>query len=521
MDLIAPLASGIAGAASGTAEIYSYGTSTASTVVYSDYAGATGVTTHTLDANGAVVRYVNEVVDIIVKDSTGATVRTFTWGTGAKNVEVRNAGFTGTNTNGVQAAGYRTVLDTVLSSFYASFGGLDGKVRVNGTDQLLQTVLAGTTTVFYNVQSTAYGAVGNDSNDDTTAIQNAINAAVNGGGGIVYFPPGTYKINGTLSVGSAKVMLMGSTTDACVIKQYSTTGNWLSITAGNVVVQRLAFTASNATHTGIPINVTTGADHRIEDCDFTGNTNYAIQSAATRFTVRGCRFTLSQTGSRLLNASSASGYVVFNGNIVQISAVLSAAAIAHSGKIDIAGNEFSSSAASGTIEMGLAVGAVFTGNVFHQSGAGTTRLISSMPSTYDALTVAGNALYEEAGSITFLTGTGGVGCNLIDRDQRRSTTSGSATSFQPDTSKYGICEISSSGASMAFTNPAHSYPGARLVLYYKNASGGGITPTFGTAYKIGTAPLVAAGQAATWNFVYNSIASAWVQVGGNSVSFAT
>ena len=46
---------------------------------------------------------------------------------------------------------------------------------------------------------TAYGAVGNNSHDDTTAIQNAINAFCTGqtiaNGGSIYFPPGTYKVS--------------------------------------------------------------------------------------------------------------------------------------------------------------------------------------------------------------------------------------------------------------------------------------------------------------------------------------
>jgi hypothetical protein len=47
---------------------------------------------------------------------------------------------------------------------------------------------------------TAYGATGNGSTDDTTAIQAALNAAVAASGGAVYFPAGTYKITSALTV---------------------------------------------------------------------------------------------------------------------------------------------------------------------------------------------------------------------------------------------------------------------------------------------------------------------------------
>ena len=88
----------------------------------------------------------------------------------------------------------------------------------------------------FNVK--AYGAVGNDSTDDTAAIQAAVDAANTAGGGIVFFPQGVYKIqtnpiklySGTTPsiVGYSSITMMGvgtsaagSTTGSC-IKQYTT-----------------------------------------------------------------------------------------------------------------------------------------------------------------------------------------------------------------------------------------------------------------------------------------------------------
>ena len=44
----------------------------------------------------------------------------------------------------------------------------------------------------------SYGSVGNGATDDSAAIQNAINACNSAGGGVVYFPAGTYLINSCL-----------------------------------------------------------------------------------------------------------------------------------------------------------------------------------------------------------------------------------------------------------------------------------------------------------------------------------
>jgi hypothetical protein len=60
----------------------------------------------------------------------------------------------------------------------------------------------------FNVKAKAFGALGNGIADDTTAIQNAINAA-QAVKGVVLFPPGTYVISSTL-VNTAQVTLRGS-----------------------------------------------------------------------------------------------------------------------------------------------------------------------------------------------------------------------------------------------------------------------------------------------------------------------
>lgn len=65
------------------------------------------------------------------------------------------------------------------------------------TDASLETVLGGR-----GVSVKAFGAVGNGGADDTAAIQNAVNAVVAAGGGLVFFPPGTYKITTRIYINS-------------------------------------------------------------------------------------------------------------------------------------------------------------------------------------------------------------------------------------------------------------------------------------------------------------------------------
>lgn len=64
----------------------------------------------------------------------------------------------------------------------------------------------------FNVKDDAYGALGDGSTDDTTAIQAAITAAQSAGGGVVFVPPvsTSYIINNTLTISANNVQIVGA-----------------------------------------------------------------------------------------------------------------------------------------------------------------------------------------------------------------------------------------------------------------------------------------------------------------------
>ena len=98
---------------------------------------------------------------------------------------------------------------------------------VNGHDAVINNV-----PTMINVKSAPYNAVGNGVTDDTAAIQAAITACQNAGGGTVYFPLGTYLVtpaaNPALSITSDNVYLLGAHPVASVLKR-SADGILLSI----------------------------------------------------------------------------------------------------------------------------------------------------------------------------------------------------------------------------------------------------------------------------------------------------
>ena len=123
----------------------------------------------------------------------------------------------------------------------------------------------------FNVRG--YGATGNGTTDDTTAIQAAITAA-EVSGGVVEFPAGNYLISSTLTITTPNVALRGvndwtswvGTPGGAVIKVASGTSSPLiTISASNIGVQGLSFTTVSGTAPATPITVSGSSGSQINN----------------------------------------------------------------------------------------------------------------------------------------------------------------------------------------------------------------------------------------------------------------
>jgi hypothetical protein len=104
----------------------------------------------------------------------------------------------------------------------------------------------------------AYGAKGDNSTDDTTAVQAALTAANAQSGGVVYFPTGKYKISSALNVG-AFTTLLGDGQDNSIITQTSTTANGLTCLDSVAVNIRELLVQGPSSGSGIGIAFTLSA----------------------------------------------------------------------------------------------------------------------------------------------------------------------------------------------------------------------------------------------------------------------
>ena len=141
--------------------------------------------------------------------------------------------------------------------------------------------------MIFNVKGAAYGAKGDGVTNDTTAIQAAISAAQNAGGGVVLLPPGTYLVSSSFTISVAGVVLMGSGRLATTIQPTPTfVGTQIiNITADFCGVRDLTIAYANTTYSSNPtangIQVTGARSVLLDDLAINYINGWAVQSSAT------------------------------------------------------------------------------------------------------------------------------------------------------------------------------------------------------------------------------------------------
>lgn len=150
-----------------------------------------------------------------------------------------------------------------------------------------------------SVKAEAFGAVGDGTTDDTDAIQACIDAVHTQGGGVVYFPAGTYLVRVAQTASAtwkhclriyANITLRGESRESSTIKLKNSAGNYWSIFA------RALSTDTDMNDVGIydlciDQNNTNNAPAALSDLTSGGGARFVLVCyGGHRVTVRNCRF---------------------------------------------------------------------------------------------------------------------------------------------------------------------------------------------------------------------------------------
>lgn len=507
MKLIEALAAGIRGAEVGSAVLLRRGTSTNATY-YTDFEFQQQYSASpiALDSNGGAVLYVNELVDVIVRDADGVIVREFVAGDNATSVEVISQSFTGVDyEDGSSGASKPTTLATVLDAWKTSAGAIDFKVSFNGVPTNLQSAFSST---FFNVRS--YGAIGNGVADDRTAIINAQAAAVAAGGGVVYFPAGTYRITSAITP-AANISWMGCGGTSTKIAIDNAAGGILSL-AGNGVGTQTAFaglwfgcinvaSASIVTYSGI----TTGEFH-FTDCVF-GNDALTTASlyagaggtASLKTVFTRCYFKLAASSAQLLINSGIGRLIVRDCDLVNANTTGTIMVDCDDNGV-FEGNKFDWSA--GAVGPGIqyiriaptfANGIAIVGNRFMANGAMACVAIYNQLAVpfFDAMEYGnsfGNMLSSAPGCTPYAYTLDGYCPTAGDiaigghqtRYSRIEAITSAAANITVDPKSKGTTTILRNGGGNVTLNANKGSCGDRWTLHLSNTTGGAITVTGGT-----------------------------------------
>lgn len=494
MHLIAPLAAGIAGAESGTVDIYRRGTSTRATY-YTDFEATSAVTptaSISLDANGGGIFYVNELVQCVVKTSAGTTLRTFVAGDAAGGIEVTSPSFTGTDyTTGASAANKPTTLQAVLDRWYDSAGTTNFQVLLGGAATDLDTAFTNLSGVVYNVKG--YGAVGNGTTDDRAAIVAAVAAAAAAGGGTVFFPAGTYRISDRVDVG-ATVNLMGAGANCTTLKIDNATAAILKLGTGPAAapgtVRGLTFTGAAGSLPNVFFDNAVVVNVSFEECAFVGVANStALVSASSgtgRVSFSHCAFSPVSTavGSCAFSGSATCPGYFYDCKFITPATYNPTNGMLQGQNLWLYGCEFDNSACtSGTFACvnysSAATGEIVGCKFGADGGAGATSTAITL-----GVLAAGSSFYESgnifatdtAFSYTAAAAQGQV--TLDSRDKRAGTLSLNAAATL-DADEYGVIVATQTGNASFTLNADLAPPGTTFTLIWRNGSGGAggtITP---------------------------------------------
>lgn len=502
MHCIDALVAGIRGAENGTVRLQKRGSATLA-AFYNTFEGPEGSTTPTgeltLDAFGRRVVFVNELVDVLVKNSSGATVCEFVAGDNASSVEVISPSFTGIDyEDGSSGPSLPVDLQTVLGRLIASFGTTNFNVLSGGVPKTMTSIVAAVLgDRIFNVKSSDYGAVGNGISVDTAAIQAALNAASAAGGGIVFFPAGTYLTDAVLSVPD-KVTLLGCGPSVSIIKLNSTTARILERTAGVIsplTVMFLGFEYSVGNPNSPSIVNTQSIPVVIIGCRFGTQGQFlqygAIQLSAGQLLAFGCDIVMHSGGAERAIELTGTAYGIIVGcKITHSTGTIGSTAVirfAGSGGQVIGCTLDMSNAAGGAgatliAWSALTTGGCAAGNTFRGS-SGSNITDFALPANATGFMEAGNMYVNpiiRSSPVSTALAADHEGVGLQAREGRRRYISDNGAAITIDAGQYGEVELrrtSNAISTLTFTTP----PGAghMFSLVVNNDNGvvtGNLTP---------------------------------------------
>lgn len=518
MNLLSSLLSGFAAAANGHAEIYVRGSSSRATW-YGDLEASSSNSSGanvTLDAYGSALVYVNQLVDVVVKDSGGNVVRSYGDGYSSPSVEVISPAFTGVDyVTGASAVSEPTTLQTVLDRWFTNAGSPDWKVSLDGVATTMLNAFGSLSGLVFNVKSPAYGAVGDGVANDQAAIQAALAAAVAAGGGTVFFPKGTYLVTTAIEWDNRVSIWGWSPNSVTIITNSVSNARIITFTVGSIrsapiVISGVSFSASQS-NTGTELYATVGVNLIVEKCVFGQSTSAtgtlaSFSGASNRITFRDCVFFLNNNNTAA-TWSNTSRTITSGCYFLTTAGAYVGSMLQPAGLSDIISDcVFDKSTTSGGAVVNYAIDMTFAGAL----QVTNCNFVSVQAFTNHLKLIAAGSVFTSNnrtndGGVTYLLASGTLSSS--SRLQMRAPSSPTTSTVITDANDLWV--YATLGGVPTFTMPTGYHQGQRLKVLIRNGSGGGWTPVFTGATVIPgvTIPATTATNGCVVDFIYTDLAT--------------
>lgn len=481
-------------APSGTFAITTHGTNTPG-VAYSDFDCTTVMTSRSLNSAGRATFYVTALVDVVVSNASGTAVDSFSEGISGALVNASSPNWTGTLANGTQGLGGQLSLTEVQAELAESFGANNGYVRATGqvTDRLLKDELASIRSAnfpYYNVKDAAYGALGDDANDDGPAIQAAISAAASGG--VVFFPPGTYRISGGIAITIANVSLQGASSGASRIRYMAAAGYAVTISLGGAASRNEIADLGIMTDPagGLALQCTSAPGVTVRRCDFDQISGLAFDAPAGITTNSRIVFennsvgfdctTASRGVIEVTDSSAASGSLFalnrFDGQTDAASGCIRITAGGAAGSLRYIGNSSDNATLGHLVQAAAGLNHVCSGNsvvagVVIASSLATANIFETASSTQG---ISGMTAVE-IGTSPY-TGT----VSSTSRDRSLAHSAGTTFTIDPTLAEDQTKDVN--GSPVTVGDPGGMWNGCPLQLRIRNTTAGAVTVNWDAAF---------------------------------------
>ena len=382
------------------------------------------------------------------------------------------------------------------------------------------TVAAKVVGAFYDVKD--YGAVGNDTTDDTTAIQNAVAAASAAGGGVVFLPKGTFKISGTIDLGLT-VSMVGISRGASILHY---TGSSHAVSIGNAAAAGAPGTALNRvsdfTIQGVNAATVGSIGIRVIKCLFPvlermyctqietgykidGSDLWCASGSLLHLRTQNVKFGMLFTANagKQVNDMTVLGGYFYGGGSENGAYGIKVEALSDSNKFfGVACEGF-----AGVSAKGFWITAGATGGT-HLFGTRTETCTTEvlLDTTATQVIIVGHT----GGTVT----DNGYANLIVERNIIRHATRfvSYAAAITPDVFDGEVKEVGSLTGNITVNNPTNSAMGARLTFYFQQDATGGRTITFGAKYRANWTPDTGANKRNTITFSYSFYLDLWLQI---------